>query len=406
MRLSSLSPIQLSGAQIALAAVLAVGGMLLLLPRPRGRFVPGGIALLIASFSGFSVWLYSTFGKPMPDVVGTALFVLFSTGALGFGTVLVVQRNPARGAIAFAFVILSTCGLFLLLVAPFLMAATIIIYAGAIIVTFLFVLMLSQVEGPSDENDRSREPLFGALAGFAFAGLVLFTVYLSSGVDAAKVEAAEGAPQPRQKLPAPVVTGEERANLLAAAEELGAAADRLTALDERLGRINEQIARHPAADQAGREALRESQHAMIEDWVAYFGGSARRAANAAEAVGFRQSIAVGGRNAELRGDRQAQAARGRAAEIAFLAGAIPKRVSEEDFLNTRRIPDARVADVRRLRDEALLLAGAGELPARNVANVGYLLYADHLLAVELAGTLLLVATIGAVAIAQRRGAPV
>ena len=46
--------------------------------------------------------------------------------------------------------ILATCGLFLLLAAPFLMAATIIIYAGAIIVTFLFVLMLSQQQGPSD----------------------------------------------------------------------------------------------------------------------------------------------------------------------------------------------------------------------------------------------------------------
>ena len=46
---------------------------------------------------------------------------------------------------------------------------------------------------------------------------------------------------------------------------------------------------------------------------------------------------------------------------------------------------------------------AGELPARNVGNLGLLLYADHLLAVELAGTLLLVATIGAVAIAHRRG---
>ena len=115
----------------------------------------------------------------MPDAVGSVLFWLFSAGALGFGTVLVVQRNPARGAIAFAFVILSTCGLFLLLAAPFLMAATIIIYAGAIIVTFLFVLMLSQTGGPSDENDRSREPLLGALAGFAFAGLVLFTLYLT-----------------------------------------------------------------------------------------------------------------------------------------------------------------------------------------------------------------------------------
>ena len=116
----------------------------------------------------------------MPDAIGTVLFILFSLGALVFGTVLVVQRNPARGAIAFAFVILSTCGLFLLLAAPFLMAATIIIYAGAIIVTFLFVLMLSQVEGPSDENDRSREPLMGSLAGFAFTGLVLFSVYISA----------------------------------------------------------------------------------------------------------------------------------------------------------------------------------------------------------------------------------
>ena len=37
-----------------------------------------------------------------------------------------------------------------------IMAATIIIYAGAIIVTFLFVLMLAQQEGPSDAAARSR----------------------------------------------------------------------------------------------------------------------------------------------------------------------------------------------------------------------------------------------------------
>jgi hypothetical protein len=63
------------------------------------------------------------------------------------------------------------------------------------------------------------------------------------------------------------------------------------------------------------------------------------------------------------------------------------------------------AELQKVREETLLLAGAGELPARNVANIGYLLYADHLLAVELAGTLLLVATIGAIAIAKRRGNP-
>ena len=68
-----------------------------------------------------------------------------------------------------------------------------------------------------------------------------------------------------------------------------------------------------------------------------------------------------------------------------------------DAETTRRL-------LQSLRDETLLLAGAGELPARNVANLAFLLYSEYLLAVELAGTLLLVATVGAVAIAHRKGA--
>src|SRR5262249_25638497 len=93
--------------------------------------------------------------------------------------------------------------------APFLMAATIIIYAGAIIVTFLFVLMLSHVEGPSDENDRSREPLLGSLAGFAFAGLVLFAVQQTRE----SVNPSGGDVKPLARVPAPVLTDDERARL-------------------------------------------------------------------------------------------------------------------------------------------------------------------------------------------------
>jgi NADH:ubiquinone oxidoreductase subunit 6 (subunit J) len=59
--------------------------------------------------------------------------------------------------------------------------------------------------------------------------------------------------------------------------------------------------------------------------------------------------------------------------------------------------------VRKLRDEVVLLHGVGQLPARNVANLGYLLYSEHLLGIELAGTLLLVAVIGAIAVAHRKG---
>src|SRR5205814_6331378 len=108
--------------------------------------------------------------------------------------------------IAFAFVILSTCGLFLLLAAPFLMAATIIIYAGAIIVTFLFVLMLSQVEGASDENDRTREPLLGALAGFAFVGLLLFALQQTRESVTPSTSAFREDARRQALVPAPVLT--------------------------------------------------------------------------------------------------------------------------------------------------------------------------------------------------------
>ena len=106
------------------------------------------------------------------------LFYVFSAIAVGFGALLVTQHNPARAALSFALVVLRTCGLFLLLAAPFLMAATIIIYAGAIIVTFLFVLMLAQQEGPSDADARSREPLLATIIGFVLLGALLYVLQI------------------------------------------------------------------------------------------------------------------------------------------------------------------------------------------------------------------------------------
>src|SRR5262249_14713659 len=74
---------------------------------------------------------------------------------------------------SFAMVILSTCGLFLLQAAPFLMAATIIIYAGAIVVTFLFVIMLAQQSGLDNADYRSREPFLSCVAGFVLLAAIL-----------------------------------------------------------------------------------------------------------------------------------------------------------------------------------------------------------------------------------------
>src|SRR5262245_31583998 len=151
-----------------------VGGLAvyLLLPRPRpypwyAGALAGGLALFLAA-----ALLLRTSGLS-PE---TVLFYAFSGLAVVGAALLVTQHNPGRAALSFTIVVLSTCGLFLLLAAPFLMAATVIIYAGAIIVTFLFVLMLAQQAGLSDADARSREPVFATLTGFLLLAAMLYVL--------------------------------------------------------------------------------------------------------------------------------------------------------------------------------------------------------------------------------------
>jgi NADH-quinone oxidoreductase subunit J len=394
MTLLALTKSQQAGGEIALAVAFAVMGVVMLLPRPRGRIISGGIAALIAAVAVCGAWAYRTFGTPVSDTVGTVLFCLFSAGALIFGAMLVVQKNPARGAIAFAFVILSTCGLFLLLAAPFLMAATIIIYAGAIIVTFLFVLMLSNAEGPSDENDRSREPLYGGFAGFAFTGLVLFTLFQTSQASA---PATPGQFKPDSRLPAQVLTAEE-------AKKLDDVIARLDAADTQLdGDLNSASERNKRVEYF--EAIKNDLTDVVgQKDVNARDGSLR---SRLEKAPVRQ-----GRAGEpdtpavlYREDPQARDVLKRAAsvrELNTLAFARIERAMLKDGKDPPDVPAAK-AEARKLRDEVVLLRGAAELPADNVRNLGFVLYSEHLLAIELAGTLLLVAVIGAVAIAQRKG---
>jgi NADH-quinone oxidoreductase subunit J len=340
--------------QLLLAAVLGGAGVFFLLPRPRGRWLTGGITLVLCGIGVLAAFLITRFGQPLAtadasqtDWVGSGLFWLFAAGAVGFGVVLVAQRNPARGAIAFAFVILSTCGLFLLLAAPFLMAATVIIYAGAIIVTFLFVLMLSNVRTPSDENHRSREPLLGALAGFAFLGLILFTLHQSAP---SKETAGSGPEQP--------ITPTERGKLTQAYTLLSASLD---------------------PEQAGE--------------------SAANATKASDLISDVLNASTGGMNAGQRLEANKTDPR----VAAFLKQTDELRKANDKLFNAVNAgPDKLKPEATAVRAEVLVYLGNGHLPARNVANLGTVLYSEHLLAVEMAGTLLLVATVGAVAIAGRR----
>ena len=114
---------------------------------------------------------------PAGDFVRNGLFFLFAASAVISAVLMITDRNPVYSALWFALVTLAVCGLFLLNAAPFLAAATIIVYAGAIIVTFLFVIMLAQQAGTTDNYDQHPvQPGIASLGAFILLGALLFTL--------------------------------------------------------------------------------------------------------------------------------------------------------------------------------------------------------------------------------------
>ena len=116
------------------------------------------------------------FLKPTGSLLHDVLFYLFAGVAVIAAALMITNRNPAYSALWFALVTLAVCGLFLLQSAPFLASATVIVYAGAIIVTFLFVLMLAQQAGATNCDQQSRQPAIATFTGFVLLGALLFVL--------------------------------------------------------------------------------------------------------------------------------------------------------------------------------------------------------------------------------------
>src|SRR5256885_3270643 len=99
------------------------------------------------------------------------LFILFAGLAIGCAISLVVQRNPLYGAISLIGVFISLACLYVTLAAPFIAAVQVIVYAGAIMVLVVFVIMLLNVEEEERLPLRLRAlvPIAVGLAGPLFA---------------------------------------------------------------------------------------------------------------------------------------------------------------------------------------------------------------------------------------------
>lgn len=103
--------------------------------------------------------------------LGLVYFYACAAAAVIGALAVVVSKNPIRGAMGLLLLILSVAGLFLALHAQFLAAIQLIVYAGAIVVLFLFVIMLL---GPSASTPSDRRGLVARLFGgglFALAGI-------------------------------------------------------------------------------------------------------------------------------------------------------------------------------------------------------------------------------------------
>ena len=76
----------------------------------------------------------------------TALFVILAVFTVVTAVLVIVQRNPVTSAIFLILTFFSLAGIYLLLHAEFIAAVQVIVYAGAIMVLFLFVIMLLNLE--------------------------------------------------------------------------------------------------------------------------------------------------------------------------------------------------------------------------------------------------------------------
>jgi NADH-quinone oxidoreductase subunit J len=104
--------------------------------------------------------------------VATPFFFYMLSGlAIGGGVLVITRRNAVHSALALIVTLLAVAGLYLMLYAPFVAGVQIIVYAGGIMVLFLFVIMLVNIERSSKERRFNRIWPVGLAAACALLAL-------------------------------------------------------------------------------------------------------------------------------------------------------------------------------------------------------------------------------------------
>jgi NADH-quinone oxidoreductase subunit J len=178
---------------IILYLLLALGGVGIALSLPR-RDRPVNLQLvggvIAAAAAGLVVLVLSLAAAregiaELPNVY----FYIFAVLALGAAVRVISHPRPVYAALYFIMTVLASAGLFVLLSAEFLAFALVIVYAGAILITYLFVIMLATQapRGGGDEDEElaeydvnAREPIAATAVGFIL--LAVLTTLMFRGV--------------------------------------------------------------------------------------------------------------------------------------------------------------------------------------------------------------------------------
>jgi NADH-quinone oxidoreductase subunit J len=108
-----------------------------------------------------------------PPVATPFFFYLLAATMIVGGILVITRKNAVHSAMALITTLLAQAGLYMMLYAPFVAGVQIILYAGGIMVLFLFVIMLINMERSVKERQFNKQWLVGIVAAAALGGLFI-----------------------------------------------------------------------------------------------------------------------------------------------------------------------------------------------------------------------------------------
>ena len=120
------------------------------------------------------------------------LFYLLSAFAIVSATMVLISKNPIHSVLWLILVFFAISGHYILLNAQFLAIVNIIVYAGAIMVLFLFVIMLMNIKKDAEPQKQLLVKLTGVIAGGSLLTLLIAVVKQTTQIEGKQVLLKEG----------------------------------------------------------------------------------------------------------------------------------------------------------------------------------------------------------------------